>query len=242
MSELVTPYHEKNSGKKQQVEKMFNNIASRYDLMNTVLSAGIHKRWRKKAIDILVPAQPKFILDLATGTGDLAIEAMRLHPEKIIAADISEGMMEVGKEKIKKLKLEHKIFFQKGDSENLPFGENTFDAITVGFGVRNFEDLEKGLRNMYKVLKPGGKAVILEFSKVKKFPLKQFYNFYFRFITPLIGRMFTKDKAAYTYLPESVGAFPDGKDFLEILLKVGFKDVQAKLLNAGIATIYTGLK
>lgn len=247
MPAMVTPYHDKDSGqklgtKKQQVEKMFNNIASRYDLMNTVLSAGIHKRWRKKAIRILKEKNPKFILDLATGTGDFAIEAMKLTPDKIIAMDISEGMMEVGKEKVLKINLQDKIIFQKGDSENIPFPENSFDAITVGFGVRNFEDLVKGLQNMQRVLRPKGMAVILEFSKVEKFPVKQFYNFYFRFITPLIGRMFTKDKAAYTYLPESVSAFPYGKDFAAILMQAGFRDVQILPLSFGIATIYTGVK
>jgi demethylmenaquinone methyltransferase/2-methoxy-6-polyprenyl-1,4-benzoquinol methylase len=242
MAGTVTPYHDPTSGKKQQVEKMFNNIASRYDLMNTLLSAGIHKRWRKKAINLLSEKKPRIILDLATGTGDFAIEAMKLHPDKIIAADISEGMMEVGKEKVKKLGLDQKIFFQKGDSEALPFGENTFDAITVGFGVRNFEDLLKGLQNMHRVLKPGGIAVILEFSRVRKFPVKQFYNFYFRYITPLIGKMFTKDRSAYTYLPESVNAFPDGKDFESILQQAGFRETRARLLSFGIATIYTAVK
>ena len=242
MSEIVTPYKDSDSGKKQQVEKMFNNIASRYDLMNTLLSAGIHKRWRKKAIKILSKYNPKLILDLATGTGDFAIAAMKLGPDKIYAVDISEGMMNIGIEKVKKLKLENKIIFQKGDSENLQFDANYFDAITVGFGVRNYEDLLKGLQNMNRVLKPGGIAVILEFSKVKKFPLKQFYNFYFRFITPLIGKMFTSDKAAYTYLPESVNAFPDGETFETIMKQAGFKQTSTTLLSSGIASIYTGIK
>jgi demethylmenaquinone methyltransferase/2-methoxy-6-polyprenyl-1,4-benzoquinol methylase len=242
MSETVTPYHDKNSGKKEQVEKMFNNIATRYDIMNTVLSAGIHKRWRKKAVKILAKKKPKIILDLATGTGDFAIAAMKLVPDKIIGADISEGMMEVGKEKIKKLGLQDKITFQRGDSENLPFADNSFDAITVGFGVRNFEDLLKGLQGMNRVLRPGGIAVIIEFSKVKAFPLKQLFGFYFRFITPLLGRMFTKDKAAYTYLPESVNVFPAGKDFETIMQQAGFKETRTRTLSFGIASIYTGIK
>ena len=242
MSEVVTPYKDPTSGKKQQVEKMFNNIASRYDMMNTVLSAGIHKRWRKKAIRILSKHQPKLILDLATGTGDFAIAAMQLQPDKIFAVDISQGMMDVGIEKIKKLNLQDKIVFQKGDSENLQFEANYFDAITVGFGVRNFEDLLKGMQNMNRVLKPGGIAVILEFSKVKRFPLKQFYNFYFRFITPLLGRLFTSDRAAYTYLPESVNAFPDGMAFESIMKQAGFKQTSTTPLSSGIASIYTGVK
>jgi demethylmenaquinone methyltransferase / 2-methoxy-6-polyprenyl-1,4-benzoquinol methylase len=238
----VTPYHDKDSGKKEQVEKMFNNIASRYDMMNTVLSAGIHKRWRKKAVRLLLEKKPKVILDLATGTGDFAIAAMQLHPEKIIGADISEGMMEVGKEKVKKLGLQHTITFQKGDSENLPFPDNSFDAITVGFGVRNFEDLLKGLQNMNRVLKPGGMAVIVEFSKVKKFPFRQLFGFYFRYITPLLGRLFTRDKAAYTYLPESVSVFPAGRDFENIMQQAGFQETRTRLLSFGIASIYTGIK
>jgi demethylmenaquinone methyltransferase/2-methoxy-6-polyprenyl-1,4-benzoquinol methylase len=242
MQPTVTPYHDKNSGKKEQVEKMFNNIASRYDLMNTVLSAGIHKRWRKKAVKLLAERKPKQILDLATGTGDFAIAAMKLEPERIVGADISEGMMAIGREKIKKLHLQDKITFQKGDSENLPFADDSFDAITVGFGVRNFEDLLKGLQNMNRVLKPGGIAVVLEFSKVKAFPFRQLFHFYFRFITPLLGRLFTRDKAAYTYLPESVSVFPDGKDFEKIMQQAGFKDTRTRTLSFGIASIYTGTK
>jgi demethylmenaquinone methyltransferase/2-methoxy-6-polyprenyl-1,4-benzoquinol methylase len=242
MPTTVTPYQDPDSGKKQQVEKMFNNIASRYDLMNSVLSLGIHKGWRKKAIRMLRERKPQYILDLATGTGDFAIEAMKLSPKKIIAMDISEGMMQVGKKKVAKKGFGDIITFQKGGAEDLPFPENTFDAITVGFGVRNYEDLLKGLQSMQRVLKPGGISVILEFSRVRSFPLKQFYNFYFRYITPLIGKLFTRDKAAYTYLPESVSVFPDGKDFEAILRQAGFRETSCRTLSFGIASIYTGVK
>lgn len=242
MTAPVTPYHDPNSGKKQQVEKMFNNIASRYDLMNSVLSLGIHKGWRKKAIRMLRERKPQQILDLATGTGDFAIEAMKLSPKKIVAMDISEGMMQVGEKKVAKKGLQNIIQFQKGGAEDLPFPENTFDAITVGFGVRNFEDLLKGLQNMQRVLKPGGVAVILEFSQVRSFPLKQLYHFYFRYITPIIGRLFTKDKAAYTYLPESVSVFPSGEAFEKILKQAGFNQTSCRPVSFGIASIYMGVK
>lgn len=238
----VTPYKNISAGKKEQVEHMFNNIAPKYDFMNGLLSAGIHKRWRKKAIGLLKDKNPKHLLDLATGTGDFAIAAAELHPEKIIAADISEGMMRIGEEKAKKKNLSGTIFFQKADSENLPFGDNTFDAITVGFGVRNFENLLLGLQNMHRVLKPRGTAVILEFSKVDAFPVKQFYNFYFRFVCPLLGKMFTKDRSAYSYLPDSVSAFPSGRDFEAVLKQAGFTDIRSKRLTFGVATIYTGIK
>lgn len=237
----ISPYEDL-SGKKEQVEKMFNNIAPRYDLLNTLLSAGIHKRWRKKAVRLLEKIKPQCILDLATGTGDFAIEAAVLNPGKIIAVDISEGMMEIGRQKVVKKNLGHKIFFQKGDSENLPFPENSFDAVTVGFGVRNFENVQKGLDNMYRVLRPGGMAVILEFSKVNLFPLKQLYNFYFRLIVPLAGKIFTSAPSAYTYLPRSVSAFPDGKEFEQMLQKTGFRQTSMIRLSFGIASIYTGLK
>ena len=182
------------------------------------------------------------ILDLATGTGDFAIEAIKLNPDKIIAVDISEGMMKIGQEKVKKKNLSSIISFQKADSENLPFEENHFDAITVGFGVRNFENLLKGLQNMYRVLKPNGTAVILEFSKVKTFPAKQLFGFYFNFICPILGKLFTKDKSAYTYLPDSVNAFPSGKEFEEVMRKAGFREISSKPLTFEVATIYTGIK
>lgn len=233
----VTPYNSSES-KKQQVAKMFNNIAGSYDLLNHVLSAGIDIIWRKKAIKILGKNNPKQLLDIATGTGDFAFEALALNPDKIIGVDISEGMLAVGKEKVAKRGLSNKMELMYGDSENLPFEDNTFDGVTVSFGVRNFENLLKGLTDIYRVTKPGGQAVILEFSKPKKFPIKHLYNLYSRYIMPKVGRLISKDKTAYTYLPESVAAFPEGLEFLDYLKKAGFNAPQQKKLSGGIATIY----
>ena len=230
---------------KEQVRLMFNNIAKRYDFLNHFLSLGIDIVWRKKAIRILKKLRPngtKTILDIATGTGDFAIEGLSLSPEKVTGIDISEKMLEVGKEKLKRKKLEDKIELLCSDSENLPFADNTFDAITVGFGVRNFENLEKGLSEMFRALNNGGVAVILEFSKPKQFPVKQLYNFYFFKILPLIGKIISKDNSAYSYLPESVKEFPDGNDLLNILAKAGFKQTQCIPLTMGVASIYTGKK
>ena len=242
MPETVTPYHSA-SGKKEQVAEMFDNIAPKYDFLNQLLSLGIHKGWRKKSVKLLQPLQPKIMLDVATGTGDFAIEAnKRLNPDKIIGVDISEGMMKIGRVKLKKLGLDQKIELSIGDSENLPFADNTFDAITVGFGVRNFETLEKGLAGMFRVLKPGGMLVVLEFSRPRKFPVKQLFNFYFNYITPFIGKVFSKDNRAYTYLPESVNAFPDGENFISILGKTGFSSCSWQPLTFGIASVYTGKK
>ena len=242
MNSVVTPYKDKTTSKKEQVAAMFNNVAPKYDFLNQLLSLGIHKSWRRKAIEFLQKDRPKFILDIATGTGDFAIAAMKLHPEKVIGIDISEGMLALGIKKIKKLHLENKIELALGDSENLNFENNTFDAITVGFGVRNFENLEKGIADIYRVLKPGGTFVVLEFSKPTKFPIKQVYHLYFKHITPTIGKLFSKDKSAYTYLPASVNAFPDGEDFLAVLKKAGFIDTIAKQQTFGVATIYIGKK
>jgi demethylmenaquinone methyltransferase/2-methoxy-6-polyprenyl-1,4-benzoquinol methylase len=238
----VVPYKDKSQGKKEQVAAMFNNISKRYDLLNHVLSLGIDVIWRKKAINLLQKDQPKLILDIATGTGDFAIEALALHPDKVIGVDISQGMLEVGKKKIKKKKLDHLIELQLGDSEKLLFPENNFDAVIVSFGARNFENLEKGLAEMYRVLKPGGKTIIIEFSKPEKFPMKQGYNFYFKYILPRIGKLVSKDNEAYTYLPESVQAFPYGNEFLGILKRVGFKNTKCKSLTFGISSIYVGEK
>ncbi|MFO7823200.1 MAG: bifunctional demethylmenaquinone methyltransferase/2-methoxy-6-polyprenyl-1,4-benzoquinol methylase UbiE [Cyclobacterium sp.] len=238
----VVPYKDQKEGKKQQVASMFDNISKKYDLLNHLLSLGIDIIWRKKAIRMLKKDQPALILDIATGTGDFAIEALALKPEKVIGVDISEGMLHEGRKKMKQKKLDHLIELQLGDSEKLLFEENKFDAVIVSFGVRNFENLEKGLKDMHRVLKPGGKTVILEFSKPKKFPMKQAYSFYFRYILPQIGKIISKDQSAYTYLPESVKAFPDGRDFLDILEKVGFKQTQCKTLTFGISSIYTGIK
>ncbi|QDH79141.1 bifunctional demethylmenaquinone methyltransferase/2-methoxy-6-polyprenyl-1,4-benzoquinol methylase UbiE [Echinicola soli] len=238
----VVPYKDQQEGKKAQVANMFNNISKRYDLLNHLLSLGIDITWRKKAIKMLQKDQPKVILDIATGTGDFAIEALALNPERVIGVDISEGMLAEGKKKIKNKKLDHLIEMQLGDSEKLLFEENKFDAVIVSFGVRNFENLEKGLADMYRVLKPGGKTVIVEFSKPKKFPFKQGYNFYFKYILPKIGKLVSKDQSAYTYLPESVQAFPDGDKFLTVLEKVGFKNTKCRPLTFGISSIYIGEK
>ncbi len=238
----VVPYKEKTTGKKEQVAEMFNSISGKYDFLNHFLSLGIDILWRKKAVKLLEKDQPKTLLDIATGTGDFAIEALKLQPEKVIGVDISEGMLEVGREKLKKKKLDHIIDLQLGDSEKLLFDNNIFDAVIVSFGVRNFENLEMGLADMYRVLKPGGKTVILEFSKPTKFPFKNIYNFYFKSILPKIGRLVSKDQAAYTYLPESVQAFPDGSGFLNVLNKVGFKNTRCKPLTFGISSIYIGEK
>jgi len=238
----VVPYKEENTSKKEQVARMFDNISHRYDFLNHFLSLGIDRGWRKKAINLLRPLKPRQLLDVATGTGDFALQALSLNPEKITGVDISDGMLQVGRKKMQDRNVADKIVLQLADSENLPFEENKFDAVTVGFGVRNFEHLERGLEEIFRVLKPGGVAVILEFSRPRKFPFKQGYNFYFKFILPKIGRIVSSDKTAYTYLPESVEAFPDGEDFLRILRDVGFKQTQCKSLTFGISSIYTGTK
>lgn len=242
MNPIVTPYKNQTTSKKEQVATMFDNIAPKYDFLNQLLSMGIHKGWRRKAVNLLKEVQPKNILDIATGTGDFAIEAMKLNPDKVVGVDISAGMLKIGVEKINKLGLQNKIELKLGDSESLPFADNSFDAITVGFGVRNFENLEKGINDIYRVLNSNGKIAILEFSKPKAFPIKQVYHFYFRYITPAIGKIFSKDSSAYTYLPESVKAFPDGEDFLNVLKKAGFKETKAIPVTFGIASIYTAKK
>ena len=238
----VVPYKEENAGKKEQMAKMFNNISHRYDFLNHLLSLGIDKLWRKKAIGFLKPLRPQYILDVATGTGDFAIQSLSLNPQKVTGIDISEGMLGMGRRKVEKLGLSGKIELLKGDSENLQFQDNTFDAATVGFGVRNFEDLDKGLAEIRRVLRPGAMLVVLEFSRPRKFPMRQLYNFYFKNILPGLGRLISNDKSAYTYLPESVEVFPDGMDFENILKKVGFKETACKPLTFGISSIYTARK
>jgi len=238
----VLPYQDEKLSKKKQVAKMFDNISHRYDFLNHLLSLGIDIIWRKQAIGLLKNAKPKTILDIATGTGDFAIAALKLNPDKVIGVDISKGMLEKGKEKLRKRNLAGKIDLQLGDSEKLLFEADSFDAVIVAFGVRNFENLKQGLTDMYRVLKPGGSTVILEFSKPQKFPLKQIFNFYFRSILPLLGRMISSDKGAYTYLPESVQAFPEGIEFLGILKDVGFKEARLKRLTFGISSIYIAYK
>jgi len=242
MAESVKPYPGQEGSKKQQVATMFNNISARYDLLNRVLSLGIDIIWRKKAIQLLKADQPKHILDLATGTADFAIEALSLNPDKVTGVDISAGMLDMGRIKLKNKGLEHKIELVLGDSERLPFSNNSFDAATVAFGVRNFENLDKGLTDINRVLRPGAKLVVLEFSRPAKFPVKQFYNFYFRFILPVIGRLVSKDQTAYTYLPESVQAFPEGKAFLAHMQLAGFEKLKEKRLTFGICSIYVGEK
>jgi demethylmenaquinone methyltransferase/2-methoxy-6-polyprenyl-1,4-benzoquinol methylase len=241
-SEEIKPY-EQDAEKKQQVSKMFNNISGKYDFLNHFLSAGIDRRWRKRAISKLKDINPKQLLDVATGTGDLALEAYKqLKPEKIIGIDIAVKMLEIGRTKLKRKGLTEIITFEEGDSENLPFEDNSFDAVIVAFGVRNFANVEKGLEEMIRVLRPEGKCVILEFSKPKVFPIKQLYNFYFSSILPGIGRITSKDKKAYSYLYESVQAFPEGKDFEQLLQKLGLNQTSCEALTMGICSIYTGTK
>ncbi len=242
MAEIVKPYPTQEGSKKQQVATMFNNISARYDLLNRVLSMGIDIIWRKKAIKLLRADQPKHILDLATGTADFAIEALSLNPEKVTGVDISSGMLEMGRIKLKNKGLDKKIELVQGDSERLPFSDNTFDAATVAFGVRNFENLDKGLSDILRVLRPGAKLVVLEFSRPAYFPVKQCYNFYFRFILPVVGRLVSKDQTAYTYLPESVQAFPEGQAFLQHMQAAGFEKLKEKRLTFGICSIYVGEK
>jgi demethylmenaquinone methyltransferase/2-methoxy-6-polyprenyl-1,4-benzoquinol methylase len=243
MSKTVIPYSQEQGTKKEQVADMFNNISKTYDFLNHFMSLGIDIIWRKKAINELKKDQPKLILDVATGTGDFAFEALSiLNPDKIVGVDISEGMLDVAKQKIAKRNQGHKFEVKLGDSEKLPFEADEFDAVTVAYGVRNFENLEKGLTDINRVLKPGGKAVVLEFSKPKAFPIKQLDRFYFNYITPGIGKLFSKDSRAYSYLPESVAAFPDGKDFIAVMDRAGFKHTKCRPLAFGICSIYTGVK
>ena len=238
----VVPYKEQDASKKEQVAQMFDNVSPKYDFLNHLLSGGIDILWRKKAIKLLKSAQPKTILDIATGTGDFAIEALALKPDKIVGVDISEGMLSFGREKIKKLGMESVIEMQKGDSEKLNFSDNTFDAVIVSFGVRNFENLEKGLTDMCRVMKTGGTCIVLEFSKPQSFPFKQLYNFYFKNILPTVGKIVSKDTSAYTYLYDSVQAFPEGNDFMNVFHRAGFTQTQCLPLTFGISTIYIGRK
>jgi demethylmenaquinone methyltransferase / 2-methoxy-6-polyprenyl-1,4-benzoquinol methylase len=240
-SNTVTPYG--GDSKKAEVEQMFDKIAPKYDLLNRVLSLGIDIWWRKRALGYLRSAQPQQMLDVATGTADVAIMAAKmLRPAQVIGIDIANQMLEFGRSKIKNEGLEATISLETGDSENLRFAENSFDAVTVAFGVRNFENLEKGLAEMRRVLRPGGRVVILEFSKPHIFPFKQLYNAYFRYLLPLIGRLTSRDIRAYTYLFESVQAFPEGRDFTDILTKTGFQHPVCERLTLGICSIYSATK
>ncbi|MBA6155945.1 bifunctional demethylmenaquinone methyltransferase/2-methoxy-6-polyprenyl-1,4-benzoquinol methylase UbiE [Tenacibaculum sp. S7007] len=242
MSKTIKPYKDSELGKKEQVAKMFDNISEDYDGLNRVISLGIDVSWRKKVVKLVGENKPQQILDIATGTGDLALMMSDLNPTKIVGLDISEGMLEVGKQKVARANLSDKIEMIVGDSENIPFEDNTFDAITVSFGVRNFENLDKGLTEIFRVLKPGGKFVVLETSNPTKFPFKQGYKFYTNFILPVIGKIFSKDKVAYSYLSESANYFPFGEAFNNILQKNGFKNAKNLPVTFGVASIYTATK
>jgi len=238
----VKPYNE-DSSKKEQVTQMFDRIAPKYDLLNRVLSLGIDTIWRKKAIALLNPKDHKKILDVATGTADMCVEINKqLSPEEITGLDISSNMIEYGKVKVANKGLSDLIKLEVGDSENMRFEDGYFDAATVAFGVRNFGNLKQGLKEMNRVLRPGGKIVVLEFSRPLYFPFKQLFNLYFKYLLPIIGKWSSKDKNAYKYLYESVQAFPDYDRFSDILREVGFRSVQWKALSLGICTIYSGEK
>jgi len=242
MPEKVLPYKESNLGKKEQVKQMFDKVSSNYDFLNRLLTFGIDVSWRKKVVKFVEDHKARRILDIATGTGDLAIMLAKINSEKVIGLDISEGMLAVGKKKIDQLGLNEKVEMILGDSEELPFEDQTFDAITVGFGVRNFENLEQGLDEIYRVLKPNGIFVVLETSLPTAFPIKQGYTFYSKYIIPTVGKIFSKDKSAYRYLPESAAAFPYGESFNNILLKTGFNTSTVYPQTFGIATIYQAIK
>lgn len=240
--ENIKPYNEDES-KAVQVEKMFDNIAPAYDNLNHILSLGIDKIWRRQAINLLKPYRPQQMMDVATGTGDFAIQACRiLHPRKLVGTDISEGMMNVGREKVRQAGLSDRISFTKEDCTRLSFKNKSFDAITVAFGVRNFENLDLGLQEMHRVLAPGGHLVILELSVPETFPMKQLYAIYSKIVIPTLGKLFSKDQSAYTYLPESIKAFPQGELMQEIIRKAGFGEVTFKRLTFGICTLYFATK
>ncbi|MEX6688424.1 bifunctional demethylmenaquinone methyltransferase/2-methoxy-6-polyprenyl-1,4-benzoquinol methylase UbiE [Danxiaibacter flavus] len=239
----IVPNRDSGLDKKQQVAKMFDSIAFKYDFLNRFLSVGIDVSWRKNAIDQLKSLQPKRVLDVATGTGDVAIMTYkRLHPEKITGIDISDGMLEVGRQKVEKLGLSKFITLHNGDSETINYPDNSFDAITVAFGVRNFENLEKGLKEMLRVLKPGGKLVVLEFSRPKQTGFKSIYKLYMNIVAPGVGKFFSKNKDAYQYLNDSVQAFPEREDFIRIMSSLGYTDTYFKPLSLGICCIYCGSK
>jgi demethylmenaquinone methyltransferase/2-methoxy-6-polyprenyl-1,4-benzoquinol methylase len=242
MAKKVTPYKNSNLKKKQQVEQMFDNISGNYDGLNRLISGGMDVKWRKKVVRKVADTNPKTILDIATGTGDLAISFSKLKVEKITGLDISEGMLSVARKKAAAKHISEKIEFIQADSEAMPFEDNSFDAITVAFGIRNFETLEKGLAEIYRVLKPGGIFVILETAVPTKFPFKQGYRFYTKALLPLIGKIFSKDKVAYAYLSESASVFPYGEKLNNILRKIGFIDVKDEPQTFGVASIYTASK
>jgi demethylmenaquinone methyltransferase / 2-methoxy-6-polyprenyl-1,4-benzoquinol methylase len=239
----VVPYKESSSSKKQQVAQMFDDIAYRYDLINRFLSAGVDMKWRKKALQQLKALQPKTILDVATGTADVAIMAAALlQPEKITGIDISDGMLHIGRQKVEKNGLQNTIELLNGDSETINFNDNSFDAVTVAFGVRNFQNLEMGLNEIKRVLKPGGKLVVLEFSKPKLPGVKSMYNLYMKIVAPNMGKLLSKNRSAYKYLDESIQKFPEGKNFTSILDNLGYTHTYCKPLSLGICSIYCGTK
>lgn len=241
--DTIVPDRSSNLPKKEQVARMFNSIAPRYDLLNRTLSAGIDVGWRKKAIRLLAANQPQMILDVATGTGDLAITAHHLlHPKKIIGIDISTGMLEHGNNKIKELGLSQSIELVEGDSEAIQFPDGYFDAVMVAFGVRNFQDLDKGIAEIHRVLRPGGQLMVLEFSQPKLPFIKQLYRFYMNVVTPGIGGILSNNRDAYQYLNDSVRKFPEGTAFIQVLEQIGFKETTIKRLSLGICSMYTGIK
>ena len=238
----VKPYKDKEGSRKEQVTRMFDKISGNYDFMNRIMTFGIDVKWRKKVVKMVAETKPDDILDIATGTGDFAIMLAKIKPKRIVGLDISKGMLEIGRKKVKDKSLDNLIEMVWGDSENLSFDDASFDAVTVGFGVRNFENLDKGLQEIYRVLRPGGIFVVLETSQPDKFPFKQLYKFHSKHIIPLLGRLFSKDKKAYDYLPESAEAFPYGNAFNNILLKNEFISVQDYPLLFGAARIYKAYK
>lgn len=241
-SEQILPYNNEEH-KATQVKRMFDSIAGTYDQLNHTLSFGIDRIWRKKGIAYLRPFAPKSILDIATGTGDLAISMQRkLNADRIIGADISEGMMDIGRQKVAEAGLSEHISFEYQDCTALTYAEDSFDAVTAAFGVRNFEDIEQGIREMYRVLRPNGHVMILELSTPEHFPMKQLYSIYSKWVIPTIGRLFSKEQSAYSYLPASIKVVPQGKVMTDLLSRVGFSEVQARTLTFGICSLYTGTK
>ena len=241
MKKSVTPYNQEDS-KKKQVTEMFDGISTEYDALNRKISLGIDVKWRRRVVDLLIPKKPESILDIATGTGDLAIALTATRASRIVGLDISAGMLSVGKDKVKAVGLEKTIEMVMGDSEALTYEDNSFDAVTVAFGVRNFENLELGLSELFRVLKPGGTLVVLETAVPTRFPFKQGYKFHTQVIIPLMGKLFTRDQAAYKYLSDSAAVFPYGKQFNNILEKIGFIEVEDKPQTLGVASIYCATK